>query len=221
MLSPARISVLFAGDDALSTMLDAGLESAWLADLPPPRRSRLEAMPDAAERRRSLIASRLLLRGLREILDDPGADLASLRYGAEGAPSLDLPVHFAVSHCPGRVVCALSTRTALGVDVEPFGAAAPGRTGLYLNAQERASAKDDPERLLWLWTRKEAVAKAAERRGLRLLGQISVLADRTDCAGTVWYLSSLDLGPGFVAHLACADPVARIETRPLSAESLR
>jgi 4'-phosphopantetheinyl transferase len=192
MLSPERISVLFAGDESLPP----ALESAWLADLPDTRRTQIETMPDPSDRRRSLIASRLLMRG-------PSASFTS------------------TSHCRGRVVCAQSRGTPVGVDVEPLDTRPPGRTSLYLNAEERAAAGDDPHRLLWLWTRKEAVAKAAGRRGLRRLGHIDVRSERADCEGRSWHLLTLDLGPGFVAHLACADPVPPIEIQPHSAESLR
>lgn len=192
MLSPDRISVLFARDEAL----DPGVESAWLAALPDVRRRQLEAMTDPADRRRSLIASRLLMR-----VPDAG--------------------HSSSSHCPGRVVCAVSGTTPVGVDVEPLHADPPGRTSLYLNAAERAFADDDPHRLLWLWTRKEAVAKAASRRGLRGLGQIDVRGDHAACEGRSWLLLPLDLGPGFVAHLACAAPPPPTVIRAHSLESLR
>ena len=199
MLSPERISVLFAGDEALAP----ALETAWMQALSDARRAQIEALPDASDRRRSLIASRLLAYGRREF--ETGASA---------------PVHSSVSHCPGRVVCAVSAATPVGVDVEPIEANAPGRTSLYLNAAERAAA-GDPRTLLWLWTRKEAVAKAAGRRGLRSLPLIDVRADTADCAGRSWRLVALDLGPGFVAHLACAVPAPPVRIQSLSAETLR
>ena len=200
MLSPDRISVLFAGDEALPFEL----ESAWLAELPEARRARIEAMTAPVDRRRSLIGSRLERRARRDI--PAGADPA---------------LHVSSSHCPGRVVCAVSRATPVGIDVEPRDASPPGRTGLYLNAAERAVAGGDPHRLLWLWTRKEAVAKAAGRRGLRTFGRIDVRTDAVDCEGRTWRLIPLDLGAGFIAHLACAEPVPPIEIRAHSAESLR
>lgn len=157
MLSPERISVLFAGDEAFSP----ALETAWMRALSDARRSQIEALPDPSDRRRSLIASRLLTHGLREFGENPGA-----------------LIHSSASHCPGRVVCAMSAATPLGVDVEPIDASAPGRTSLYLNAAERAVARDGPHALLRLWTRKEAVAKAAGRRGLRSLPLIDVQIGR-------------------------------------------
>lgn len=217
MLSPERISVLFARDEAL----DPALESAWLDALPDARRRQLLAMPETSERRRSLLGSRLLLRGVRDVPGLSGADLGSLRYGPDGAGHLDLPVRFSLSHCAGRVLCAVSAGTDVGVDVEPQNAPAPGRTGLYLNAAERAAANGDPRVLLWFWTRKEAVAKAAGRRGLRMLGQLDVRPDEVACAGRTWSLLPLDLGPGFVAHLACAGPTPPVVIRSHSAESLR
>lgn len=200
MLSPERISVLFAGDEALSP----ALETAWMRALSDARRSQIEGLPNPSDRRRSLIASRLLAHGLRAFGENPGT-----------------LVHSSASHCPGRVVCAMSAATPLGVDVEPIDANAPGRTSLYLNAAERAVAGDDRRALLRLWTRKEAVAKAAGRRGLRSLPLIDVRADTADCAGRSWQLLELDLGPGFVAHLACAAPAPPVRIQSLSAETLR
>src|SRR4051812_33939918 len=100
---PMCISVLIAPDFALSP----ALESCWLDQLPPTRRTDLHRWPDARARHRSLLGHRLLGEGLRR-LGHTGAVLASLRHPVHARPTLDLPVEFSVSHCEGRILCALS-----------------------------------------------------------------------------------------------------------------
>jgi hypothetical protein len=53
-----------------------------------------------------------------------------------------------------------------------------------------------------LWTRKEAIAKAAGTLGLRQLPQFEVLDTYTDVAGRRWSTSLLPLGPDHLGHLA-------------------
>ena len=110
------VSVLIAPDVPLAP----AQEAQWLQRLPPARRAELGRWPDGRARQRSLIASRLLASGLRR-LGHPETALGSLRHSAQGRPMLDLPIDVSLSHCDGRVVCALSTRGPVGVDVEPLG----------------------------------------------------------------------------------------------------
>ncbi|MGJ7493160.1 4'-phosphopantetheinyl transferase family protein [Variovorax sp. ZT4R33] len=193
------ITVLIAND----FVLPAPLEAAWLADLPPPRRAQIARWPSVRARHRSLLASRLLCEGLRQ-LGHRGALLASLRYTVHGRPSLDLPVDFSVSHCEGRVVCALSTQGPVGVDVEALGGLTADDFRLYLNPDERTWAGRDPRRFYTVWTRKEAVAKAGGTERLSDLRAVDVRTggDGAAFAGQVWQTPELDVGRGHVAHLA-------------------
>ena len=199
------VSVLIAPDFPLTP----AREAQWLRRLPPARRAELARWPDVRARQRSLIASRLLASGLRR-LGHPEAALGSLRHSAQGRPTLDLPIDVSLSHCDGRVVCALSTRGPVGVDVEPLGALRAGAFALYLNAAERAWAGDSPRRFYSVWTRKEAVAKAAGTAGLPALPRIDTSQDEQGARfeGRLWHTPAVPVGPGHVAHLALAEPAA-------------
>lgn len=188
------------------------VEAAWLAQLPAPRRQQLNAWPDGAARRRSLLGSRLLREGLRRQGYPPQA-LSGLRYPAHGRPTLDLPLAFSLSHCEGQILCAISTAGAIGVDIERLAPLGATDLRIYLTARERAWAGDDPLRLYTLWTRKEAVAKASGTLGLRRLPDIEAIEDLVDLDGTRWFTAPLDPGPGYLAHLAGAGarPSTQIE----------
>ena len=200
-----HVSVLITHDVVLSP----AREAEWLGRLPPARRAAVCRWPDGRARQRSLLASRLLGEGLR-YLGYPAAALASLRHSAPGRPTLDLPVDVSLSHCDGRIVCALSTRGPVGVDVESVGPLRAEAFPLYLNATERAWAGRSARRFYSVWTRKEAVAKAAGTAGLSALPRIDT-AGRVQGArfeGRLWHTAAVPVGPGHVAHLALAETPA-------------
>jgi 4'-phosphopantetheinyl transferase len=184
------------------------LEAEWLGQLPNMRWGQLLGRRDGRTRLRSLLGSRLLAVGLRRLGYEPNA-LASLRHMPGSRPSLDVPVDFSLSHCDGRVVCALSTHGPVGIDVERLGCLTAGDFRLYLNQDERAWAGQSAWRFYSVWTRKEAVAKAAGSRGLRDVVEVEVdtrsLAPRAALAGRQWCTPEVPVGPDHVSHLALAD----------------
>jgi 4'-phosphopantetheinyl transferase len=196
------VSVLITSEFALSP----ALEAQWLASLPPPRRMQIGAWADTPSRHRSLLGSRLLYLGLRR-LGYGGDALATLRYPASSRPTLALPVNFSLSHCDGRVVCALSTQGAVGIDVEALGGLIAGDFHLYLSAAERAWAGRSTRRFYSVWTRKEAVAKAASQRGLRDVARVDTThgENLAAFAGNLWHTASVPVGRRHVAHLALAE----------------
>jgi 4'-phosphopantetheinyl transferase len=198
---PMCISVLIAPDFVLSP----ALEACWLDQLPQARRADIRRWPDRRSRHRSLLGHRLLREGLRR-LGHTGAVLDSLRYPPHARPTLDLPVDFSVSHCEGRILCALSTDGPIGVDVEAVGELQAKDFPLYLNAAERDWAGESARRFYSVWTRKEAVVKAAGSAGLPAVRDVDTLAG-AQCAGfggQTWRTAEVAVGRGHVAHLAHA-----------------
>lgn len=202
MAASMSLSVLITPEFVPSPLIEA----VWLAQLPSPRRADVSRWPDPAARRRSLLGSRLLAEGLSR-LGHHAAGLASLHYPPQSRPTLDLPVDFSVSHCDGLIVCALSTRGPIGVDVEPLGDLTAGDFNLYLSAAERRWAGGSSRRFYSVWTRKEAVAKAAGSRGLRDMARVDTAAGGKQATfeGRLWRTRSIRVGRGYIAHLALAD----------------
>ena len=211
------VSVLVTSELELSP----SLESEWLNDLPPARRAQIGRWPERRDRRRSLLASRLLLAQLRR-LGHPAAALATLRYPPRSRPTLDLPLHWSLSHCAGCIVAAVSTGGPVGVDVEALGGMQASDFALYLNAAERAWAGRSPRRFYLVWTRKETVAKAAGTSGLPNLPAIDTAIGprRAAFAGQIWRTAPLALGAGHVGHVATADVDAAVTFEHLPAEVL-
>lgn len=193
------ILVLMAGEHVLTP----ALEDEWLRRLPPARRLQLAARSDRAARSRSLIGARLLEWGIDE-LRGRNCGLSGLRYSTHGRGSLDAPLHFSASHAGGIVLYAVSDDCPVGVDIEPLGELTADEFLSYLSAQERMVASSDPARFYAVWTRKEAVVKAAGAAGLRQLPGVVTSADGSSAsfAGSRWRTLAIDVGCDHVAHLA-------------------
>jgi len=197
------------------------LEAQWLAQLPDLRRAEIARWQDPTARRHSLLGSRLLAEGLRSMghADNP---LASLRYPARSRPTLDLPLNFSVSHCEGLILCALSTDGPIGIDAEKLKGVQAGEFRLYLNDAERAWAGSSSRRFYSVWTRKEAVIKAAGSRGLRDMAGVDTTPakNRAMFHGRLWRTQQVSVGPSHVAHLALADEARSPHLDHISASML-
>lgn len=192
------VSVFIAFELALSP----SLEEFWLSQLPLERQARIRSWPDAAMRHRSLVATRLLQLGLSQA--GFPLRLKDLRYAADGKPAFDGAVRFSLSHCENRVACAVAPGVDVGIDVEAVGAVSAMEFPSYFNADERAWAGASARRFCVLWTRKEAVAKAAGSQGLRAMRHIDLSVGQGVArhAGKRWSTVAVPAGRGHVAHVA-------------------
>ena len=142
-----------------------------------------------AEDRAAYTASHALLRDrLARAAGCAPSDL-EFRRNAYGKPFLagaDHGISFNISHTRGMVAVALGTNPAIGVDVEACGRAisdsdviasryfTPREAGVLLH---EPSSVDHQTRFMWLWTRKEAVMKAAGMGMSLALSSFSVLEE--------------------------------------------
>jgi 4'-phosphopantetheinyl transferase len=192
-----------------------------MSDLPPSRRTEIGGWPDELDRQRSLLGSRLLALGLHR-LGCPADVLATMRHPPHARPTLDLPVDFSISHCEGRIVCALSMCGAVGIDVEGLGTLVAKDFHLYLNVAERAWAGRSAQRFYSVWTRKEAVVKAAGSGGLRDVARVDTSAAQHLAAfeGRLWRTQPVPVGRGHVAHLALPEEAGDVTFSRVSRQAL-
>jgi 4'-phosphopantetheinyl transferase len=146
-----------------------------------------------------------------------------LRVGKFGKPYVDGGLYFNVSHVGGLGAIAFATRGEVGVDVEAVNRSVEAMeiASSYFTATETASIASkgtEPERnsvFLRLWTRKEAVLKAAGCGIVHGLDRVEVLEDRVSLVagisggdgsvGSVWRVRDLPRTDGHWAAIAAAD----------------
>jgi len=175
------------------------------AALSHPEQQRLAAINDATGRQRYCAARTALRRLLGAYLGIP-ADEVALDIAPGGKPRLADPqaqLHFNLSHSNGTGLLALSSRQAVGVDIENKAPPAnlariAERVFGHEEIAQLAAARQDPAVFLRLWTRMEARQKC--------LGQ-GVFGHRIapDAVGVESFMA----GEAAVAAVAWADPDER------------
>ncbi len=151
----------------------------------------------------NFILGRVLLReGLGPL--GMGDQLDLISYNDNGKP-VHPNVYFNISHSSDMVVCALSTKGALGIDVEYTASVDLVNFRRWFTDTEWADiegASQPLRRFYWYWTRKESVIKAL---GISLfhLNQLSLDAsgDVFLSNGEQWLLRELDFGSDYCGAL--------------------
>ncbi|MCB0594781.1 MAG: 4'-phosphopantetheinyl transferase superfamily protein [Lewinellaceae bacterium] len=193
---------------------------AFLKRLPADIRQRIRRYRRWQDAHACLMGKLLLIEGLNRLGLDGAALIHELQYTAHGRPYLPGPIDFNISHSGEYVLCAISERCRVGVDIEkvkPIGL--PDFRGQMTEAEWATvtTAADPIQAFYSYWTRKEAAIKA-HGHGLSLplkeviLGEGEVLMERT-----AWPLYEVRLAPGYVCHLVTD---ARVEQEDIRVEEV-
>lgn len=152
----------------------------------------------------------LLRKGLNawglpaNVSDDVWVDDFGRPHLPDGRPD------FNISHAGGYVVCALTRRGRVGIDVErvrhlEWEALADSLTAV--ESRYLARTDDRLGAFFDLWTRKESVIKA-DGRGLSIpLPSVDVSEPLAFLGLAAYWLHPVDLSPGYRCHLATDRPV--------------
>jgi 4'-phosphopantetheinyl transferase len=155
------------------------------------------------DRQTSLFGKFLLICALQNMGVD--ADLSQMKYTANSRPFFNDTVDFNISHSGTSVICAISDQVKLGIDIEEPAEIDIRDFERQWCAQERqqiALAENTHAEFYRMWTRKEAVLKAAGV-GLSVpLQHINVTDDVVCVDGEKWFLSAIAVSDATIAHLA-------------------
>ncbi|MFF0080006.1 4'-phosphopantetheinyl transferase family protein [Streptomyces canus] len=190
------------------------------------------------DRRRFVVAHGALRLILAGCLDVPPEELR-LKRGRHGKPRLagSSDLRFSLSHSGELALVAVTRHREVGVDVDrlrPGLPVEPFTERFFPAADARfvaaaAGPTERAERFLRLWTRKEAVVKAAGARlaqglGLKVLTESESDADVVrDPSGQIpgaWSVRDLPVPDGCLAALAVAGAVAPSISGPHSVDEL-
>ncbi|PTM58989.1 4'-phosphopantetheinyl transferase [Desmospora activa DSM 45169] len=164
--------------------------------------------------RERFIVSRGLLRYLLSSLTGKKPESLRFQYGPYGKPMLQgYDWAFNLSHSHDYVCIAVSAHSPVGVDLERIRPEmeVDKLADLVMSASEKAEwiqlqEKDRQVAFFRLWTRKEAVVKAAGEGLSRSLPGFSVgwqpdHYEHVDCEGAQWEVVSIHITPGYEAAL--------------------
>jgi len=184
-----------------------------LSQLPERLRERILSYKDGHERQLRLQGQMLIMDILKEFGLECKYSLEDLKYTAYNRPYIDSAVDFNISHSGNLVVCAGIMNGKVGVDIE------------QLRDMDIEQLKDEFCETEWvrilnhaspgsesyrLWTRKEAVLKAA---GKGMLGQASTIDTTAGVVmyeGETYYLHEVFVKEGYIVSVASNKPDEQI-----------
>jgi 4'-phosphopantetheinyl transferase len=185
----------------------------YFALLPPAQKEKNRRYRRWEDRHLHLFARLLLREGLlrhgyeENILD-------AIQTNAYDKPFLNEDIDFSISHSGNQVVCAISKKVRLGVDIEKKDRQFDlDLLGNILSPDERdyvLGAHDKCDAFFRIWTRKESLIKA-DGRGFSAspLDQINCLPDEVMLEKKKWFIRDLDLDNDYSSSLSTdiANPV--------------
>jgi 4'-phosphopantetheinyl transferase len=166
----------------------------------------------------SLFGKLLLSHGLKEL----GLDfsLNNLKYTNYKRPYIEGNVDFNISHSGDHVLCAFSTKSKIGIDLEKIKPISISDFENQFQDEEWDHIMTSENKYLWFyyyWTAKEAVIKADGRglsipfKGLRVKEQHAFL-DKN-----LWHLKTIDLFENYLLHIASNHELkSKISTKKLN-----
>ena len=166
----------------------------------------------------NFVVGRLLLKkGLEEL--DMLDQFEHIAYQKSGKPYLE-DVFFNISHSGDLVVCVLSTKGVVGIDIEKAREVKLDDFDSWFTQKEWAEINNAAvplHKFYWYWTRKESIIKALGVT-LSYLHKIEVDAtkDHFHENGKKWYLKDLDFGKGYFGALCSEVEITGFNQKTIS-----
>lgn len=174
------------------------------SSLPQTEQERLASIKNECKKVKSAFGRALLLHGLKNYgitnLDD-------LKVTFNGKPYLknSKNLHFNISHSGNMILCAISDKAPIGVDVEKIKPKILDHFKSYFTVHEwqNITFNDNSiKRFYDLWTRKEAMIKA-DGRGLSIeLSSFSCLGNNGQIEGQNWYVQNFMIDKKYACAIA-------------------
>ncbi len=153
------------------------------------------------------------LRLLRLCAQDEGIrdfKLSDVRYPDTGKPfwkNNNDYFDFNISHSGNLIVIVASAALKVGVDVEQIRHLKRLSFKRIMSAEELAEIQQTPVLFFDLWSKKEAVVKAADTVGLARMSDVSLKQNMAALDEEQWYLKSINLDDQYAINMATSKMV--------------
>ncbi len=200
-----------AGESDLS-QIDPMLVEQWQASLSLQKQKAIQRLLHHRSRVNSLAGLRLL----KMCANDAGLsnfDLKDIEYPEAGKPFWKQEgtfFDFNISHSGDFILVASSQSASVGIDVEKIKELKRLNFKMVMSPQELAQIQNQPMLFFDLWSKKEAVVKAADTVGLARMGDVNLIAHSAELDDRVWQLKTMDLDEAYVINLAASEPIDEV-----------
>jgi len=200
-----------AGESDLSQIAPTLVEQ-WKSSLSVQKKAGIQRLLHHRDQVNSLAGLRLLkMCAMDEGITD--FDLKGVEHPPKGKPFWKKEgsyFSFNISHSGDFILLASSQSVSVGVDVEKIKELKRLNFKTVMSSEELSQIQETPMLFFDLWSKKEAVVKAADTDGLARMRDVNLSTDSAELDDRKWYLKTLDLDEAYVINLATSEPVDEV-----------
>ena len=197
--------------------IDTMLEEQWLSELSLKKRASIQRLLFYRNRMNSLSGLRLL----NICAQDEGLEkfkLSDVQHPHTGKPFWENNsgfYDFNISHSGNFILIVASTTLKVGVDVEAIRQLKYLSFKRVMSQKELVQIQQRPVLFFDLWSKKEAVIKAANTVGLARMSDVKLKQDMAMLDEETWCLKRIDLDKHYAINMASSSPVDELIVKQL------
>ena len=204
-------------------LIDALRVEQWLSELSKQKQASIQRLLHLQNRVTSLAGLRLL----RLCAQDEGIGnfkLSDVQYPDTGKPfwgNNNNYFDFNISHSGNLIVIATSGTLKVGVDVEQIRPLKRLSFKRIMSAEELAEIQQTPVLFFDLWSKKEAVVKAADTVGLARMGDVKLKQNMAVLDEDQWFLKSINLDNQYAINIATSKVIDDLIVKQIQIKNLK
>ena len=195
----------------------------WLSQLSKQKQASIQRLLHYQNRVTSLAGLRLLSlcaqdEGIRNF------QLSDVQYPDTGKPywkNNDDYFDFNISHSGNLILITASATLKVGVDVEQIRQLKRLNFKRVMSADELEKIQQTPKLFFDLWSKKEAVVKAADTVGLARMSDVSLKPDMALLDEKQWFLKSINLDNQYAINMATSKVVDELIVKQIQIKNLK
>ncbi len=204
-------------------LIDALRVEQWLSELSKQKQASIQRLLHYQNRLTSLAALRLL----RLCAQDEGIGnfkLSEVQYPDTGKPfwgNNNSYFDFNISHSGNLIVISTSATLKVGVDVEQIRQLKRLSFKMVMSAEELAEIQQTPVLFFDLWSKKEAVVKAADTVGLARMRDVNLKQNMAVLDEDQWFLKSINLDNQYAINIATSKVIDELIVKQIQINNLK
>lgn len=196
--------------------IDDRMLQRLLAELSPGKQESIQRLLNNKDRVTSLLGV-LLLKIYTQAENINNFCLRNVCYPVDGKPYCKVEKEvfdFNISHSDNLIVLAASKNVKVGVDAEKIRQLKSLKFKKIMQPEELDRIEKEPELFFDLWSKKEAVVKAADTAGLVRMRDVELNENKAFLDEATWYLKKIELSAqmleNYSINLATSKPVEEV-----------
>ena len=211
------VSILYykVSQERISSTKQSEQIANWIEELPAKKQQQVKKLRQQNDQVLSLAGLQLLKMAMPAFSDSPFS-LDQLQFPAQAKPFLEGDIDFNISHSGDIVCCVISNTTKVGIDIELHRDVKAATLNKFLSdapdSWKNHSAENSQHEFFNLWTKNEAIIKAASHGSIFNMKDIKHEYNGGYYQNHFWSTYPIDIlcdddNKEYTCHIACSENI--------------